>query len=243
MSSQNSPPKIRENAPERRHARSDATKNSLKRAAETLIAEHGVENISIRDIVLAAEQKNESALQYHFKNLSGLLQAIHQERGEQIQQKRAELLAARLEYSDALELRDLSSLMVAPAFELARDDPQFRRYVKAFGHKLALSDSSAIKYAGSAKSAQELGQLLRDALPHLDEKDYKSRLAAAIRLSSASMHQQALQKNAFRGMQADLFFQQLIDALFGLLSGPVSLHTKALKETSKTSKSARQRKD
>ena len=227
MSPQNNP----DNTGERRRARSQATKDALMRAAETLIAKHGVENVSIRDIVLAAEQKNESALQYHFKNLSGLLQAIHQERAEQIQQKRAELLAALLEQSDAPKLRDLSSLMVAPAFELARGDPQFRRYVKAFGHKLALSDSSTIKYAGSAKSAQELGQLLREALPHLDERDYKSRLAAAIRLSSASMHHQALQKNAFRGMQAELFFQQLIDALFGLLSGPVSLPTKTLKES------------
>ena len=41
-------------------------------AAEKLIGERGMANVSIRDIVSAAGQKNESALQYHFKNLNGL---------------------------------------------------------------------------------------------------------------------------------------------------------------------------
>ena len=40
------------------------------RAAEKLIAQAGVENVSIRKIIAAAGQKNESALQYHFKNLT-----------------------------------------------------------------------------------------------------------------------------------------------------------------------------
>ena len=59
-----------------RQARSDATKNALMRAAEKLIAERGIGNVSISDIVAAAEQKNQSALQYHFSNLGGLIDAV-----------------------------------------------------------------------------------------------------------------------------------------------------------------------
>ena len=59
-----------------RQARSDATKHALMRAAERLIARCGMENVSISDIVVAAEQKNQSALQYHFTNLSGLIDAL-----------------------------------------------------------------------------------------------------------------------------------------------------------------------
>ena len=46
-----------------RQARSEATKSALMRAAEKLIAENGVENVSISDIVTVAKQKNQSALQ------------------------------------------------------------------------------------------------------------------------------------------------------------------------------------
>ena len=75
-----------------RRARSEATREALMRAAEKLIAERGMENISIRNIVAAAGQKNESALQYHFRSLTGLLNAIHAQRSQQVQDKRADAL-------------------------------------------------------------------------------------------------------------------------------------------------------
>ena len=64
------------------------------RAAERLIADRGIENVSIRDIVSAAGQKNESALQYHFKNLTGLIEEIKHARSDQTHLKRAELIQA-----------------------------------------------------------------------------------------------------------------------------------------------------
>jgi len=216
-----------------RRARSEATKDALMRAAEKLIAEGGMENLSIREIVAVAGQKNESALQYHFKNLTGLLEAIHTERSEQVQAERAVSLAALLEKSSEPSLRQLCMLMVEPTFQLARANVEFRRYVKAFGHELAISDASPLTTAsrkgGGGLSGQQTGSLLRKALPHLDEETYRSRMEAAIMLCSASMYHQARQKNAFRGHQSDLFLHGLIDALVGLLSAPVSPETQALK--------------
>ena len=57
-------------------SRREATQTAIMRSVECLAAENGLENISIRDILARAGQKNESALQYHFKNLSGLLAAF-----------------------------------------------------------------------------------------------------------------------------------------------------------------------
>lgn len=217
-----------------RRARSAATKHALMRAAEKLVAEGGMENLSIREIVAVAQQKNESALQYHFKNLTGLLNAIHLERSQQVQEKRASSLASALKISSKPSLRQLCLLMVEPTFQLARADVEFRRYVKAFGHELAISDSSPLDIVstkgGGGESGQETGMLLRKVLPHLDEDDYRRRMEAAIRLCSASMHHQAKQKNAFRGEQSDLFLNNLVDAVVGLLSAPVSSETQALKK-------------
>ena len=194
-----------------------------------------MENLSIKQIVAVAGQKNESALQYHFKNLTGLLDAIHTERSEQVQAKRAVSLAETLEISSEPSLRQLCLLMVEPTFQLARANIEFRRYVKAFGHELAFSDVSPLKTVsakgGGGASGQETGALLRKVLPHLDKEDYRRRMEAAIMLCSTSMYHQARQKNAFRGHQSELFFHNLIDALVGLLSAPISPETQALKQT------------
>jgi len=222
-----------------RRARGEATKNALMRAAEKLIADGGVENVSIREIVAAAGQKNESALQYHFQNLSGLLKAVHKERTGEIEHKRRELLAATLERSKEPNLRELCTLMIEPTVLLARSDTSFRRYIKAFGHQLALTDSSPFTLATKEKRGQSLGPLLKAALPHLDEQDYRARMEAAIRLCSASMYHQAKHRTAFRGEQSDLFLNNLIDALSGLLSAPVSPETKMAK-SAKTAKTQNQ---
>jgi len=217
-----------------RRARSEATRNALMRAAEKLIAEGGMENLSIKQIVAAAGQKNESALQYHFTNLTGLLGAIHAERSAQVQAGRAASLAAVLKISPQPSLRQLCLLMVEPTFMLARNDPEFRRYVKAFGHELAVTDASPLKIVstqgGGGASGQETGTLLRKVLGHLEDNDFYTRMEAAIRLCSASMHHQAKQKHAFRGHQSDLFLHHLVDALVGLLSAPISPETLALKQ-------------
>lgn len=205
------------------------------RAAEQLIAERGVENVSIRHIVNAAQQKNESALQYHFKTLSGLLDAIHAERAIEIQNKRARILETLLDTSPTPALRQLCELMVAPTFLLARSDTGFRRYVKAFGHLLALTESSPLqvisRQGGGGASGEQVGFLLRESLPHLDEDAFRRRLEASVMLCSASMYRQARQSNAFRGRQSDLFFHNLVDALTGLFSAPVSDEAKGLSQS------------
>lgn len=215
-----------------RRARSNDTKNALMRAAEKLIAERGMENVSIRDIVSTAGQKNESALQYHFKNLTGLIDAILQERSEQTHVKRAELIDTLLARGSDPTLREICMLMVQPSFDLARASMDFRRYIKAFGHELVLTETSPLAEVttrgGGGMSGKQTARMLKAALPHLDADAYLRRMEAAVRLCSASMYHQARQKNAFKGEQAELFMHSLIDALVGLLSAPVSPETKAL---------------
>lgn len=204
------------------------------RAAEQLFAERGVENVAIREIIAAANQRNESALQYHFKNLSGLIDAIHDERSQQIQAVRAELLAEQERRSARPELRQLCELMVEPPFSLACRDMAFRRYVKAFAHHPALTATSpfaavARKGAGG-KSGAQLNRMLRAALPTLDDEGFRYRMDAAVMLCSLSMARQARRRGAFRGLEAERFREHLVDALVGLLAAPVSKATKALRK-------------
>lgn len=217
---------------EARQERSEATRSALKRAAEKLIADKGISKLSIRALLTLAGQKNESALQYHFRNLDGLLEAIAAERAEQIQARRSELLTQAVSTTTRPDLRTLCRLMVQPVFDLARASIEFRRYIKGFGHELALAESSALSVArtrgGGGSSGNELGVMLRAALPHLEGAAYQRRMDAAVRLASASMYHQARQKNAFRGPESDLFLHSLVDALVGLLHAEESDATRAI---------------
>ena len=77
-------------------SRREATQTAIMRSVECLAAENGLENISIRDILARAGQKNESALQYHFKNLSGLLAAIRRARAQEVAARRQQYLEVLL---------------------------------------------------------------------------------------------------------------------------------------------------
>ncbi len=218
-------------------SRSETTRQALIEAAEKLVADKGIENVSIRKIVSVAGQKNESALQYHFRNLQGLIAAIHDLRSAEIQAKRTELLAELAAKTPEPVLRDLCIVMVMPIFLLAKSKPGFRRYIKAFGHEVFLSEESALKLVdrkgGGGESGRQMAAMLRANLEHLDEPGYRRRMEVAVRLVSASLAHHSRQKSAFRGVQADLFVSNLIDLLVGLLSVAESTETRALVKLAK----------
>ncbi len=213
----------------RKQSRGDVTREAIMRAAEKLIASKGLENITIREIVDAAGQKNESALQYHFQNLTGLVQAIHAIRDAQIHAMRAIEIEKLSRKTAEPTLRDVCKLMIGPAFLLAKSKPDFRQYVKAFGHEIALTDQSALKIVRrrGGDTDHEINRLLRSVLPSLDDAAFERRLDGAVRFIASSMYHEARRPNAFKGNQAELFFSSLIDSLAGLLGAPESSETKA----------------
>ena len=88
-----------------------STKESLILAAERLFGNHGVDGVSLRQIVAEAGAANNSAVQYHFGSKDGLVQAILEYRIPQLMQRRR-LLAARYGSSD---LRSAWRSICAPA--------------------------------------------------------------------------------------------------------------------------------
>ncbi len=210
-------------------ARSLATQNALMLAAEKLIAEKGIQNVTKRAITSTAGQKNESVLQYHFQNLEGLIDEILKVRSIQTQEKRTELLDQLLRDTPKPTLRDICKLMVLPPYLLAKKDPDYCNYISAFSLEPALTTDSAfllIKNKGAGgESGRETGRLLRKMLNHLDDSAYQRRIDSAIRFTSVSMNHQARAPNAFEADDADLFINSLIDALEGLLSAPASNET------------------
>ncbi len=98
-----------------------SAKGRILRAAEALFADKGLESTSLREVALAAGQKNTNAVQYHFGSKEGLLKAIWQRHAEGIEARRAGLLA-EAEVAGALGLQAVVRMLVAPVVDKL-DDP------------------------------------------------------------------------------------------------------------------------
>ena len=78
---------------ERPNSRGDSTRLLILLKAEELFARRGIEAVRLRDIGVAAGQKNNVAVQYHYGDKENLLRQITAHRVKATEQMRAELLA------------------------------------------------------------------------------------------------------------------------------------------------------
>jgi AcrR family transcriptional regulator len=90
----------------------------LMSAAEVHIAQAGL-SVSLRDIALGAGIRNNSAVNYHFGDREGLIEAIVLTRAEHTEQARVQGLA---ELPEDASLRDLVSLLVVPLLTVPYDE-------------------------------------------------------------------------------------------------------------------------
>ncbi|MEC7188886.1 MAG: TetR/AcrR family transcriptional regulator [Pseudomonadota bacterium] len=212
---------------EARQARAVDTRNKLMRAMEKLSAEKGSENVSVKELIEEAGQKNESVLQYHFGSKAGLLTAIHKARFTQTQVKRRKMLAECLAENASPSVRDLCHLMVGPTFQLCKSDMGHRQWVEAWGAKNAalVHPSLEEEAIDEGNSVQIIKSLFKSSLPHLDDTMFENRCLNVIRFSNLSMSNQAREKAGFSGRKAELFLCNLVDLLVGMFKAEVSDET------------------
>lgn len=90
--------------------RGEQARGDILDAAEKLIAERGVQ-VPLRDIALAAGQRNNSAVNYYFRNRQDLIDAVVLRRLEPMERERALMLAA---LGDGADAEALLRVMVLP---------------------------------------------------------------------------------------------------------------------------------
>ncbi len=207
----------------------ETTRQQLIEVAERLFLDQGIEDVSLRTIVREAGQKNQSVLQYHFGGREGLVSAILSRRLHQIEAKRAELVEAALEVNPKPALRDACALLIRAPFLLCQEHKEFRDFLGQFGQKMLTSDGEInLEFAGEdLPSLRHMQTIIGQKLNKLDHQVLKLRLENTHSLGLLAMSRRARLGGSFKGNQAELFFNNLVDQVAAMLSAPVSKETLA----------------
>lgn len=102
-------------------------------AAETLLGTHGLDGVSLRQIGVAAGSANNFAVQYHFRDMDGLVQAVLARRMPAVDARQAEILRALDLQGAGGDNRVLLSAMLRPIIEQtnARGERSYARFISA----------------------------------------------------------------------------------------------------------------
>ncbi len=98
-----------------------ATRELLMITAERLFADRGIHGVSLREIGLAAGQRNNNVIAYHFASREGLVAAIYAYRSEGINRRRLELLNDAAGDLEAGDIRVPIRVLVQPHAETIGD--------------------------------------------------------------------------------------------------------------------------
>jgi AcrR family transcriptional regulator len=211
------------------------TQRLLIRAGEELFSERGISAVSAREITLAAGVRNSTALQYHFGNRDGLLQAVLRKHHRGIEVSRHELLDAYERDHGAgagpdADLRELVAAYVRPAAAKLADPDGGRAYLRIVAQLVNRPDIDWLDpaRASARDSTARWRTLVAPQLPEVAVRRLHRRFTA-IRVTFIELARRAEMAPA----RSDrLFTSHLIDLVTALLQAPLSSETAQLVEES-----------
>jgi len=199
------------------------TTDRLISAAEELFASHGIDGVSLREINRVAGAKNASALQYHFRDRDGLLDALMAKHRRDVEARRHAMLDA-YEADGRRDLRALAGALVRPmAAKLADEDggPEYLQILADLMNRpRAIVDPADADPSSSIYRWRQLvGQILDEDVTRLHRRYVSIRFSAV-----------EIGRRARSGPHTDdrLFVSDLVDLVTGVLSAPLSDETRRL---------------
>jgi TetR/AcrR family transcriptional regulator, regulator of cefoperazone and chloramphenicol sensitivity len=196
-----------------------ATKAVLLREAERLFARRGLYQVTAREILQAAGQRNVSAINYHFGSRDGVLNAILVRHGDPTDVARGELLA---QCGRDAKSRDLIAALVLPyAAHLA--NPSGRDYLRIVAQLSAVFTAWREPNPGTGAHVREILGMLEMRPKGLSPAIRRERVVELIMLMTVAMAERARVIEAGRTVELDeaSFNANLTDVLVGVLEAPL----------------------
>jgi AcrR family transcriptional regulator len=121
------------------------TKSQIKAAAQLLFARHGVDAVTIQQIVAAAGQRNNAALHYHFGTKEELIRQLVVDGAMVLDERRQGMLREIDARGGPSDIREVLLVLVMPVIELGNDE-RWRGYIR-FTSSLQASDRRTLRAA------------------------------------------------------------------------------------------------
>ncbi len=209
----------------------DTTRDKLKFGARALFSERGIDNVTTREIVRAAGQKNAGSLHYYFRTKEALVRELVRDGARALDAQRARRLDALLASSSEPNPRQLIEVIVLPAISFS-DTPEGMGYIR-FITLLQMNHRALLREALGQENDtyQRCMALLAARLPEVPEGLLKQRLAFVGQFVSASLS--AREAAMAAGDRTAQFWARphttdnLIDTIENMLTGPASADTLA----------------
>jgi AcrR family transcriptional regulator len=209
------------------------TKELLITTAESLFGRHGIDGISLREIAAAAGQANSTVVQYHFKDKSGLVSGILEDRVLRMEALRSQWLQ-RLTAAEKTP-RELLNILWLPTTAIRDVDGshKFCRFLLQYMlqptvalHPLAKlyasgSGSAETKASNDLSSLVQAHRLLQGYYEHLPRATFALRLSAlsVMFLAAVVQHDKARQPGR-KGASSEFDINPILDMALGALSAP-----------------------
>ena len=202
-----------------------ATRESLIASAEQLFADRGLDAVSLIEIGLAAGQRNRSAVQYHFGDKAGLLDAIRKKHQAPIEERRSQRLDV-LEGAGSESLRDFVEVLVYPLAEEVLNPDGGVAYVRMTADLIGHPEFSPLsrERTGRPDPARLLGHIVRTAheLPHHLVGHRMLLVTGMLFHGMADQARVESSKQAIDPAEWELFARDLVDCMVLVLEAPVS---------------------
>ncbi len=205
-------------------AEPSSTRDLLHDAAARLFAERGVDNVSIAEIVRAADQRNTSAVHYHFGSRDEVLREVLARHVPELAERRSVLL----EHARARPARDARSAaeaIVRPVTEFAQGGWRQRAYLQIGSELAGMVDrvGPGIRDLLKLTAGHEAWELLRQRCPKIPTDLWIIRREICIVFigrAAADRARHLDQGGRRRVLSDDRFVDNLVEMLLGAMKAP-----------------------
>jgi AcrR family transcriptional regulator len=205
------------------------TRAQLILAAERLFAERGIDGVSLREINLAAKQRNTSAAHYHFGSKEALIDAIFEFRRAEIGRRRDAMMDL-LEARGHADPRALAEALIVPIANDPRQGPvDGGRYYLEFVAQVLVNtpaQAGALMRKHTQGASARWGVMATKSLPEVPRGILMTRSLLMARHAVTSLA--AYSKVGWGAddyLAFDAYLSDMIDAVAGYLAAPVSART------------------
>jgi AcrR family transcriptional regulator len=208
--------------------RGEETRQQILDVAERLFSERGCDAVSLREIRLAAGARNTAAIQFHFGDRDGLIDALtarHMPRIGALQQDLYDEMVAEGRQRD---MRSLVEVLVRPSAEYLRLGPSERAWVKIMADlsgepDLLDVDMRALAPTPALEVTTRLFERLASEMPLAIAAERMFALASnSVQICADRARIEDEREMVRQHVPIAVFVENLVDMIHGALFAPVS---------------------